>query len=250
MLQSLFNCSLYTVGCGGYFGCFWCLVHNASFLAPPEFNGIENGMKSEKLTAAVTAGFLVLLGTCSLVASAHRRDPDVAQIVKIDWGKVRAERTGFSEDLIVPVAKVSRSSLRDSWGAPRDGGRTHKGIDIMAPQGSAVKAAASGTIVKLDASVRGGTTIYQRDKAGNYIFYYAHLERYAPGVFEGKRVSQGETIGFVGMSGNAPVPHLHFEIQRASHGRKWWQGLAINPYPALKSGRIGKDNAPRFAGLH
>jgi murein DD-endopeptidase MepM/ murein hydrolase activator NlpD len=61
---------------------------------------------------------------------------------------------------------------------------------------------------------------------------------YAPGVKEGDRVAQGQVLGYVGMTGNAPVTHLHFEIQRAPADGKWWHGEAVNPYPALISGHV------------
>ena len=70
------------------------------------------------------------------------------------------------------------------------------------------------------------------------IFYYAHLNRYAAGLTPGTEVVQGQTIGYVGQTGNAPVPHLHFEIQAQTAGRKWWRGIAMNPYPVLKAGTL------------
>ncbi len=138
--------------------------------------------------------------------------------------------------LIVPVAGVEPSQLNDSYGAPRSEGRSHQGIDIMAPLGTAVLAASDGRIARFQDSERGGVGIYQFDATGRTIFYYAHLNARATGLREGQPVRQGEIIGYVGMTGNAPVPHLHFEIQRVRSANRWWTASAIDPYPHLRSG--------------
>jgi murein DD-endopeptidase MepM/ murein hydrolase activator NlpD len=85
--------------------------------------------------------------------------------------------------------------------------------------------------------VRGGVTIYQFDQSERFVYYYAHLSARAAGLLEGDEVSQGEIIGYVGMSGNAPVPHLHFEIQRLGPEKRWWVADAMNPYPLLLTGQ-------------
>ncbi len=141
-------------------------------------------------------------------------------------------------DLIVPVYGVGVSQLADTWGAARAAGRVHQGVDIMAPAGTIVRAVAPGKVAKLFFSERGGITVYEVSADGRYIFYYAHLQRYAPGLKEGDTLAQGQAIAYVGMTGNAPVPHLHFEIQRAPDDGKWWRGEAFNPYPSLLAGRI------------
>lgn len=138
--------------------------------------------------------------------------------------------------LAIPVAGVKRGELIDTFTQSRAGGRVHDAIDIMAPDGTPVLAAADGTIEKLFYSKGGGgITIYQRSADGRWIYYYAHLEGYAPGLGEGQRVKQGQIIGRVGHSGNASPegPHLHFAINRMEPGQKWYQGEPINPYPLL-----------------
>jgi murein DD-endopeptidase MepM/ murein hydrolase activator NlpD len=147
--------------------------------------------------------------------------------------------------LAIPVDGVSTDQLIDTWGAARSAGRVHQGVDIMAPAGVLVRAAAPGVVVKLFVSARGGITLYQASEDNRHIFYYAHLQGYAPGVKEGDRLARGQVIGYVGKTGNAPVPHLHFEIQRASADGKWWRGAAINPYPALLAGRIDSAEIDR-----
>lgn len=138
--------------------------------------------------------------------------------------------------LIVPVVGVARDQLNDTWGQARSEGRVHEGIDIFAPLGTPVVAAADGRIVKFFDSVRGGVTIYEIDARGRFIYYYAHLHGRAFALAEGDAVRQGQTIGFVGMSGNAPIPHLHFEVERLGGDRKWWRAEAMNPYPLLMAG--------------
>ncbi|MFZ2028882.1 MAG: M23 family metallopeptidase [Vitreimonas sp.] len=142
-----------------------------------------------------------------------------------------------STTLIIPVAGVVRAQLTDTWGAARSQGRTHEGIDILAPQGTPVLATASGRIVKFFDSDRGGVTIYEFDTAERFVYYYAHLLARAPGLAEGYQVRQGQVIGYVGMTGNAPVPHLHFEVERLGPEHHWWRAESMNPYPLLMAGQ-------------
>ena len=138
--------------------------------------------------------------------------------------------------LIVPVVGVRPDQLRDTFSEARSEGRVHDAIDIPAPLGTPVVAAADGTIVKLFQSDRGGTTIYQLSTDSRFIFYYAHLDRYAEGLAEGHLVRQGEIIAYVGDTGNAGAGnyHLHFSVAVVSDPKKYWQGVNINPYPLLK----------------
>jgi peptidoglycan LD-endopeptidase LytH len=139
--------------------------------------------------------------------------------------------------LAIPVAGIKPEQLIDTFTQARAGGaRVHDAIDIMAPHGTPVVAAAPGTVEKLFFSQGGGgITAYVRSPDKRWSYYYAHLQRYAPGVAEGQQVKMGTPIGFVGATGNAnPAgPHLHFAINRMSQGEKWWQGSPVNPYPLL-----------------
>lgn len=139
--------------------------------------------------------------------------------------------------LIVPVAGVQRNQLLDTSADSRSEGRVHDAIDIPAAQGTPVVAAADGQIIKLFQSESGGTTIYQLSTDKKLIFYYAHLERYADGLSEGKFVRQGEVIGYVGDTGNAGPGnyHLHFSIAVVSDPKRYWEGTNINPYPLLRN---------------
>lgn len=145
--------------------------------------------------------------------------------------------------LVMPVAGVRPAELTDTFGDPRgvDGERGHGALDIMAPRGTAVLAAADGRIEKLFESERGGHTLYIRSPNGRNVYYYAHLNTYAPGVREGLAVRAGERIGTVGSSGDADPasPHLHFEISRVTPGASWHEGRPINPYPLLAGEAAG-----------
>ncbi len=139
-------------------------------------------------------------------------------------------------NLIIPVAGVRPDQLHDTFSESRSEGRVHDAIDIAAPLGTPVLAAADGTIVKLFYSELGGITIYQLSTDNKFIYYYAHLSRYAEGLTEGHFAKQGETIAYVGDSGNAGTAnyHLHFSIAIVSDPKRYWEGANINPYPLLK----------------
>ena len=143
--------------------------------------------------------------------------------------------------LAIPVSGVRADQLIDTFTQSRAGGRPHDAIDIMAPHGTPVVAAAEGTVEKLFFSQGGGgITAYVRSPDGRWMYYYAHLQAYAPGLHEGQRVARGDPIGRVGSTGNANPegPHLHFAIHRMAEGERWWQGSPVNPYPLL-AGRGG-----------
>ncbi|RPF72621.1 M23 family metallopeptidase [Aurantiacibacter spongiae] len=139
--------------------------------------------------------------------------------------------------LMIPVLDVSASDLRDTFADERGGGsRLHEAMDIMAPAGTSVVAAAPGTIERLFLSDAGGKTVYVRSEDRKTIYYYAHLAEYAPGLNEGQVVRRGQRLGSVGSSGNASpdAPHLHFEVMRTTPAAEWWEpATSVNPYPLL-----------------
>ena len=137
--------------------------------------------------------------------------------------------------LAIPVRGIRPEQLRDSYHDARGGGRVHNAIDIMAPRGTPVIAAADGTIYKMRTSGNGGITIYQLDPDGRTLYYYAHLERYAAGLREGMTVYRGQVIAYVGDTGNAAPGdyHLHFSVSTLTDPRRWWDGRNTNPYPLL-----------------
>jgi murein DD-endopeptidase MepM/ murein hydrolase activator NlpD len=133
------------------------------------------------------------------------------------------------------VSGVPASRLRDTFTQARSEGRQHDAIDIMAPQGTPVLATTDGLVLKLFQSDRGGITLYELDPSSRYVYYYAHLMRYADGITEGKQLRRGDVIAYVGDTGNAGAGnfHLHFAISKPTSPRKWSGGDPINPYPFL-----------------
>lgn len=140
--------------------------------------------------------------------------------------------------LTIPVVGIHPDQLVDTYSQARaNGARLHDAIDIIAQRGATVVAAATGRVEKLFLSKDGGNTIYIRSPDGRRIYYYAHLDSYAPALGEGRTVRAGELIGAVGSTGNADpaVPHLHFAIMETAPDRHWYESAtAINPYPLLK----------------
>jgi peptidoglycan LD-endopeptidase LytH len=143
--------------------------------------------------------------------------------------------------LIIPVQGITPDQLTPSFSHER-GSRRHEAIDILAPRHTPVLAVEDGTIARLFYSEAGGHTIYQFDPSERFCYYYAHLERYAEDLVEGHPVRQGQVIGYVGVSGNAPAdtPHLHFAIFRLSSAKRWWEGTPIDPFPVLGH-KVGRE---------
>lgn len=149
-----------------------------------------------------------------------------------------APRSQFvAGEYLMPVAGIRPEQLTDTFTDARAGGaRIHDAIDIMAPRGTPVFAAVSGTVEKLFTSDAGGLTIYVRSPDRRTITYYAHLDAYQPGLAERQQVRRGQQLGTVGFSGNADpaAPHLHFAIMRTTPEATWSEpSIALNPYPAL-----------------
>ena len=194
-------------------------------------------------TAAITSLFWIATlssGGADSGASAQPAEhivPAPSRPVTIDPDDLIHGPTG----LVIPVLGVKSSQLLDTFSQARAGGRVHDAIDIMAPAGTPVVAAAPGVVEKLFFSDGGGgITAYLRSDDGRWTYYYAHLHDYASGLREGQRLRQGDPIGSVGSTGNAnPTgPHLHFAINRMEEGERWWQGIPINPYPLLAGGAL------------
>ena len=134
--------------------------------------------------------------------------------------------------LVFPVG--GKCAFIDTYGAARAGGRAHEGVDIIAPQGKPIYAVTSGTIWRMSylgggSNTLGGNSVHLKagDGTGTY-YYYAHLVAFADGITKGATVTAGQLLGFVGMTGNASGPHLHFEIHPNG-------GTSVNPYPAVKA---------------
>jgi len=140
-----------------------------------------------------------------------------------------------SRQIIVPVVGADMTRVEDSFNDPRDGERVHRAIDILAPRGTPIISADDGRIVRMTTSTLGGISMYTVDPEHRVVYYYAHMDHYHPSMFVGRALVRGDTIGFVGTTGNAPkdTPHLHFQIMRMPEDGKFWIGEPINPYPLL-----------------
>jgi murein DD-endopeptidase MepM/ murein hydrolase activator NlpD len=145
-----------------------------------------------------------------------------------------------SMQLLIPVAGVKPSELHDTFNDARSEGRVHDAIDIPAARDTPVLASTDGRIVRLFQSVKGGRTLYQLASVDeHFVLYYAHLAAYAEGLAEGHFARRGETIAYVGDSGNATPgnTHLHFQIYRVADPKHFWTGENINPYPLLRGAK-------------
>jgi len=123
-----------------------------------------------------------------------------------------------SPTYLFPVANGNNSDIGSYWGDIRDGGRrNHKGIDIFANKGTPVIAPASGRVGFTGEKGLGGKQVWLRDGKRKQSLYYAHLDSIVPGL---GRVNIGDTLGFVGNTGNAKTtpPHLHFGIYKSGEG--------------------------------
>jgi murein DD-endopeptidase MepM/ murein hydrolase activator NlpD len=159
-------------------------------------------------------------------------------------GDVEGAQLLAQRKLVVPVVGVAPGLLADTYDQGR-GQRPHEAMDILAPAGTPVVAVDNGRIAKLFTSKPGGLTVYHFDEQGRLAYYYAHLQRYAEGLHEGMDVKRGDLIGYVGSTGNADpgAPHLHFAVFKLGPDRKWWQGDAVNPYPALRAAAPSSEAA-------
>ncbi len=140
------------------------------------------------------------------------------------------------------------ASYSDTFGAPRSGGRSHAGQDLVSAKGTPLLAAVSGRITRLRhdlSGLSGNSLTITADDGWSYV--YIHLNNdspgtddsanrfeyaFAPGLTLNKRVTAGELVGFLGDSGNAEqtVAHLHFEIRQPD-------GAVINAFASLRAAR-------------
>lgn len=129
-------------------------------------------------------------------------------------------------ELAMPVEGVRVKYIKDTWHAPRSGGRRHEGQDIFAKQGTPVRSSTSGYVINIGENQLGGKVVYVLG-AGGRTYYYAHLDAYSPDVAVGDEVSRETILGYVGTTGNAAgtPPHLHFGVYDSTQ--------AIDPLPLL-----------------
>jgi peptidoglycan LD-endopeptidase LytH len=147
--------------------------------------------------------------------------------------------------LLVPVAGVDAARIPDTFLASR-GARTHGALDIMAPRGTPVLSADAGVVLRVSENRAGGLTIYATDPERRLVYYYAHMDRYARDIAAGRSVAPGDTLGFVGTTGNAPrdIPHLHFQVMLMHPEGRYWAGTPVNPLPFLRSAATTAADEP------
>ena len=120
--------------------------------------------------------------------------------------------------------------------------RQHEGVDYGAPTGTPVSAIADGTVVMARRNGGYGNFVQLRH-SGGLVSCYGHLSRYGGGIRAGRRVRQGQTVGYVGSTGLSTGPHLHFEVRR--------DGKPVNPLKVIppRAEPVAKRNLPEFNAL-
>lgn len=145
--------------------------------------------------------------------AAKRADPGIAK------GAEAAEKGSKAAKRADKLTRLA-GAIGDGFGAARPGGRKHKGVDIAAPSGTPIPAAAAGRVANKGYEPGGAGFFVTLDHENGLRTKYFHLVRAAP-VEIGQRVSEGQTIGHVGSTGSSSGPHLHFEV--------WEGGAARDP---------------------
>lgn len=140
--------------------------------------------------------------------------------------------------LAMPVQDVAKDQITNTWHAPRDVGRLHEGQDIFAPRGTSIFSATEGYVARIGNNSLGGQTVSVIG-AGGRVYYYAHLDSYAPRLAEGDYVTTQTLLGYVGTTGNAAgtPPHLHFGV--------YAPGGALNPLPLINDRAKGKTRGEK-----
>ncbi len=124
-------------------------------------------------------------------------------------------------------------SFSDTWAEARAWGRTHKGTDVDARRGTPLVAIERGIILQTGWHWAGGFGVYLFGSRTHDVYYYAHLQWINPRITRGATVEAGDLLGWVGSTGNAEMPHLHFGWM-PDHGWDWIKlGLMENPYQLL-----------------
>lgn len=172
-----------------------------------------------------------LMSCCLLILSACTTTPKKKTSMALMPNQVaQMKKMSLPQQLPVPVQNIKRQALNDTWGAARSQGRSHEGIDIIAPRGTQVYSATDGYVASLKSNNLGGTVIWILGPNNSW-HYYAHLNGHRKGLKEGDFVSKGSLLGYVGNTGNArhTAPHLHYGLYLDGKGRG-----AVNPYPYLR----------------
>ena len=132
-----------------------------------------------------------------------------------------APPVAISSGIVCPLQ--GSYSFANTWGAARSGGRRHQGVDMISPTGTPIVAVKSGSVA-FKVNRLGGNSAWVTANDGDR-YYYAHMSSWEGG---NRSVSRGDVIGYVGSTGNAGTPHLHFEVHPGG-------GVAVNPYPYVRA---------------
>lgn len=190
-------------------------------LSAAEADALDIRNRQESAMEAEQAAYDRLSGRCKDLTAQYERE-QAERRAREEQRRRGSVQVGH---FICPFTP-GRSSFIDSWGFPRSGGRSHRGVDMFAARGEPMYAVQAGT-ARASSNRLGGITVHLRADTGHN-YYYAHLDSTA---FSGsKRVAQGEVVGYNGDTGNArgTSPHLHFEIRPGG-------GAAVNPYPTVRA---------------
>ncbi len=183
-------------------------------------------MKRLSIALSLVIGFLVIGSLTGLTPALETFAGKVANKLILYVNVARLYTREPDHTLAMPVQDVSKTQIANTWQAPRGTDRLHQGQDIFAPRGTPILSATEGYIMRIGENTLGGQTVSVAG-AGGRIYYYAHLEAYAPQIAEGDYVTTRTVLGYVGTTGNAAgtPPHLHFGV--------YAPGGAVNPLPLL-----------------
>ena len=184
-------------------------------------------MKRLLLVATFTLLFLIVGSVTGITTGAARAADQIADRLVLFVNVAMLYTKEPDKKLAMPVKAASKAGVADTWHAPRDGSRLHEGQDIFAEKGTPVLSATEGYIVNIGENPLGGQTVSVAG-AGGRVYYYAHLDKYAPHIAVGDYVTTNTLLGFVGTTGNAAgtPPHLHFGV--------YAPGGPLNPLPLIQ----------------
>jgi peptidoglycan LD-endopeptidase LytH len=194
-------------------------------------------MKRVFLVVVLAFTFLILGSVTGIAVDVARAADKIADRVVLFVHVAMLYSAEPDQKLVMPVKGVAKTGVANTWHAPRDRDRLHEGQDIFAEKGTPVLSATTGYIVKIGENTLGGQTVSVAG-AGGRVYYYAHLNDYAPHIAVGDYVTTNTLLGYVGTTGNAAgtPPHLHFGV--------YAPGGAINPLPLLSDRFQPKSSIP------
>jgi murein DD-endopeptidase MepM/ murein hydrolase activator NlpD len=196
-------------------------------------------MKKLSIAAIVLVAIFLLSSVTGVSAAAEEIAGGFADKVVFFVHVAQLYTKDPDKKLAMPIEDVSTKQIANTWHAPRDGGRLHEGQDIFAPRGTPVLSATEGYVANVGENSLGGQTVSVIGSGGR-VYYYAHLDAYAPYLAEGEYVTTQTLLGYVGTTGNAAgtPPHLHFGVYQPARG-------AMDPLPLLNDRPQEKPPAPQ-----